>query len=177
LAIQKKKTFVIIFIAIFTILYLSSNKPLYGNDKKSIIQVIKSVEGYESGSIEILDIKDIDKDRVVGFLYDNSPAYIHFHKNRKGNYKWNHIEKRPGDSFTLFIIQIQDSDILRFMTITNQENEIAKLKLNVNNQIVERKFKVKERAVYWIDLPKSKDKNYSFKYEYFDKEGNPLNDH
>jgi hypothetical protein len=83
----------------------SINKP-YGNDKESIEKVIKSIEGYESESIEILVIKDINDDRLVGFLTNNNPAYIHFSKNKKGNYEWRHIEKREGQSFVTYLIHV-----------------------------------------------------------------------
>lgn len=50
---------IILLISIFVIYFSDSiNKP-YGNDKESIEKVIKSIEGYENESIEILVIKNI----------------------------------------------------------------------------------------------------------------------
>jgi hypothetical protein len=76
----------------------------------------------------------VQDNRLVGFLYNYSPAYIQFHKNPKGNYKWFHIEKRAGDPFTLFFVDLIGSSLLKVMIVTNEENNIAKLNLIANNQ-------------------------------------------
>jgi hypothetical protein len=41
---------------------------VYGNDKESIIKVIKSVKGYEDKDIHFVQINDFDDVRIVGFL-------------------------------------------------------------------------------------------------------------
>jgi hypothetical protein len=151
---------------------LSYNKQPYGNDKDSIIQVIKTIDGYESGTIKILEIEDVGDNRVVGFLYNNSPAYIQFHKNPQGNYQWKHAEKRAGDFFSLFFINLLNSNEIKVMIVTNQENTIAKLNLIVNNESIEKEVSVKQNSVSWIDLPQSEDNSYSFEYVYFDQDGN-----
>ncbi|GGM43628.1 hypothetical protein GCM10011351_32000 [Paraliobacillus quinghaiensis] len=177
---KNSKVFVltaIILIAIlgFYILLDSIEKP-YGNDKESIEKVIKSIEGYENESIEILEIKDIYEERIVGFLSNNNPAYIQFTKNKKGNYEWIHIEKSEGHSFSPYLIFVpvpnEDSNVLKFMIVTNQENNIAKMELEVNGEVIEQEFGVNQNSVYWIALPKGK--KHSFKYKYFDKDGNEI---
>jgi hypothetical protein len=168
---------VIIFITIFVI-YLSDSNKLYGNDKESIEKVIKSIEGYENESIEILEIKDIHDDRVVGFLSNNNPAYIQFFRNKKGNYEWRHIEKSASQSFASNIIHVSnhESKALKFMIITNQKNNIAKIELGVNEQVIEQEFSVNQKSVTWIDLPESNGETYTFKYKYYDKDGNLIGD-
>jgi hypothetical protein len=170
---------VIILIAIFVIYLSDGNKPTYGNDKETIEKVIKSIEGYENESIEILEIKDIYDDRVVGFLSNNNPAYIQFSKNKKGNYVWRHIEKSASQSFASNIIHVsndEESKDLKFMIITNQKNNIAKMELGVNEQVIEQEFSVNKKSVTWIDLPESNGKTYTFKYKYYDKDGNLIGD-
>lgn len=177
---KKQIIITIIIITICFTYYLFSKQQLYGNDKKSIEQVINSIEGYENETIEILGMKDIKNDRVVAFLSNNSPAYIQFSKNHNGDYKWRHIEKHSDTSFTPFLINIDNGDtkILKFMVVANQENNIAKMQLGVNDQVIEQEFSVNRNFVYWIDLPVSdlKDKSYTFTYKYFDNEGNRISD-
>jgi hypothetical protein len=137
--------------------------------------VIKSIQGYENGTVEILDIKDFKNLRIAGFLYNNYPAYIEFTKNSGGNYEWRHIQ-REGDSFASFPINIGNgtATLVKFMIITNRDNEIAKLELGVNGQVISEGFKMHQNSVTWIDLPKAKDHSYTFTYKYFDNNGNPI---
>lgn len=171
---KKQIISLIILVAIFMIYFINANHKVYGNDRKSIIQVIKSIEGYENESIEILEIKDIDDERVVAFLSNNSPAYIQFSKE-KGNYVWKHIEKSASESFSTYLIHIAknlDKNPLSFMIVTNQNNQIAKMQLSVNDQVIEKEFSVNQNSVSWIQLPESNGEGYKFTYKYFDKEGN-----
>ena len=155
---------VLFFSGVFT-------KP-YGNNEESIVQVINSIEGYESEAIEILEIKDFHDDRVVAFLLNNNPAYIQFTKNPNGDYEWNHIEKRTGQSLDSFVFQLSDDEKLRLMIITTAENNIAKMEITVNEQIIEQEFEENEQSVSWIEIPESSDGSYNFTYQYFDKDGN-----
>ncbi|OME77208.1 hypothetical protein BK120_27165 [Paenibacillus sp. FSL A5-0031] len=166
----------VILIAMIVTYFSNSSNKLYGNDKESIQEVIKSIEGYEDESVEILEIKDIDDARIVGFLSNNNPAYIQFSKNQKGNYKWRNIEKQAGQSFTTFLIHKSknESRNLKFMIVTNQENNIAKMELEVNKQVIEQEFSVNQKSVTWIDI--DKDNTLVFKYKYYDKDGNLLSD-
>lgn len=166
----------IILVALIDIYYSNSTNKLYGNDKESIQKVIKSIEGYEDESVEILEIKDINDTRIVGFLSNNSPAYIEFSKNRKGNYAWRNIEKHASQSFTTFLIHITDDEShnSKFMIVTNQENKIAKMELEVNKQVIEQEFSLDQKSVTWIDLPR--DDTLTLKYKYYDKDGNLLSD-
>ncbi|MDQ0888874.1 hypothetical protein QFZ81_003962 [Paenibacillus sp. V4I9] len=166
----------VILIAMFVIYFSKSTNKLYGNDKESIQKVIKSIDGYKDESVEILEIKDINDARVVGFLSNNNPACIQFTKNQKGNYEWRNIEKHAGQSFSTFLIHISDDESRnsKFMIVTNQENNIAKMELEVNKQVIVQEFSVNQKLVTWIDLPK--DDTLEFNYKYYDKVGNLLSD-
>lgn len=168
-------TVVVILIALF---YFSINiGKTYGNDKESIEKVIQSIKGYENKSIDILEIKDIYDQRLVAFLSNNNPAYIQFSNNEKGNYEWNHIEKSQDQSFAKYLIHVPNKEtvLLKYMLVTSQENNIAKMELDVNGQVIEQEFRVHQNSVSWIDLPK--DKALAFKYQYFDKDGNVIGYH
>lgn len=178
--IKKEHILITIMIVIlFSIYFFQRIKHPYGNDKESIIRMIKSIEGYENGTVKILDIKDIKNNRIVGFLTNNNPAYIQFIKNSEGNYEWKNIERQDGESFASFPINIvkNGSTILKFLIITNQENEIAKMELGVNEHIIKKEINVHQNSSTWIDLPKPKDNSYTFTYKYFDKNGKPIVEH
>jgi hypothetical protein len=81
--LNRKYTFIAITLIAMIIIYVSIfNKQTYGNDKGSIIDVIQSIDGFNSESIEILEIKDIHNNRIVSFLLNDSPAFIQFYKTR-----------------------------------------------------------------------------------------------
>ncbi|WP_211748175.1 hypothetical protein [Paenibacillus sp. Marseille-Q4541] len=159
---------------IVSIFSIDRSKKLYGNDEESIKKVITSIKGYENESIEILKIQDFYDVRMVGFLSNNNPAYIQFIKNHKGNYEWRHIEKSPNQPFASYLIQESNNEAesLYFMIVTNEANNIAKMQLRVNEQVVvQQEFNVNQKSVTWVALPKSKDETYAFKYKYYDKDG------
>ncbi len=150
------------------------NEGTYGNDEESIVEVIRSIDGYGEGSIEILDIKDLGEDRFVSFLDNNQPTFIQFTKNLDGNYEWRFI--RSGNpTFTAFFEHVRNGeyDGAAFWVVTTNENEIAKMELIVNREVIEQEFPLKEKSVTWIPLPES-DGRYMFDYTYYDKDGNEI---
>jgi hypothetical protein len=161
MAIKNKKILFVVLVILLIILItfiLYATKREYGNDEESILKVIRSIDGYNSQSIEILKIKDIKNERAVPFLINNNPGYIQFTKNKRGNYEWKYIEKRENQSFASFLVNLQSEELpnLKFLFVTNEDNEIAKVELDVNGQVFKKEFKVRENLVAWIDLPKLK---------------------
>ena len=165
----------IIIIALFAIYYtFGIIQNIYGNDANSIVQVINSIEGYELESVEILEIRDFGDERIVSFLSNNNPAFIHFIRNTNDNYEWRFIT-RGNPSFASFLRNIQNHDKPIFWIVTNEQNIIAKLHLYINDQIIEQDFDVNQKSVTWIDLPEAGSGDYRFDYKYFDKDGNLIN--
>lgn len=149
------------------LLYLIEDKQVYGNNKDSIVKVIHSVEGYENRSIKILEMKDFDDRRVASFLADNSPGYIELEKDKKGNYRWNHLEFAEDQTFASF--SLFDRTLLY---VTNDRNEIARMEVEINGQKVQRDFIPNRETVTWAELPLNEEKEYTFRnYKYYDKEG------
>lgn len=147
--------------------YIYEDKQVYGNDKDSIVKVIHSIEGYENRSIKILEIIDFDDLRVSTFLADNSPGYIEFDKDKKGNYRWNHLEVAEDQTFATF--DLFDRTLLY---VTNDDNEIARMEVEINSEKVERDFTPNRETVTWAQLPLNEEKEYTFRnYKYYDKEG------
>ncbi|MGD6855864.1 hypothetical protein ACQCVO_12375 [Bacillus infantis] len=169
----KNKIFLYGILAMFLIplMYNALNKE-YGNDKESILKVIRSIEGYNSQAIEILEIKDINNERIVPFLIHSDPGYIQFTKNTRGNYEWQHIEKAGNQDLASFLVHLRGDEMpdLMFLFVTNRDNEIAKVELDVNGKVFNKEFKVNEDSAAWIDLPILKSAEY--KYRYYSKDGN-----
>ena len=174
MTIKNKKILFVVLVIIVIILItfiLNATKREYGNDEESILKVISSIDGYNAQTLEVLEIRDIKNERVVPFLINNNPGYIQFTKNKRGNYEWRHIEKRENQSFASFLVNLQGEEFpnLKFLFVTNEDNAIAKVELDVNGQFFIKEFKIHESSVAWIHLPKSKTGEY--KYKYYDENG------
>ncbi|MGJ9458349.1 hypothetical protein [Oceanobacillus sp. CF4.6] len=168
----KKKLGIIVaglILVIVVFFYFYNSKELYGNDKESIVNVINSIKGYEDKQIEILKINDFNEVRIVGFLSNSNPSYIEFHKNQKGNYEWRHIES-DNESFSMFLPLTGSS---KMMFVTNHDNKIAEIQVDINGEILEQKFTPYKGSVAWGDLPTTNKDSYEFRnYKYYDKDGN-----
>jgi len=162
--------------------YLNEQKVLYGNDKESIVKVMKSYEGYGKASIEILDIKDFEVSgrrrdkRVVAFLSDNSPGYLLLGETSEGDYYQEHFEVRKNETFSTFTPHTQNRPI--FLVVTNDKNHAAKMEISVNGQVIEQTFTPQKPSITWIDFPQL-DKRYYDSYrlsnrKFYDKNGNKI---
>ena len=161
-----------ILLVISLIYYINQSTP-YGNDEESIVQVIQSIEGYEHKSIKLLEIKDFDKNRIVAFLANTKPGYIEFHANKKGNYEWKRIEINENESLSTFHFSSRG-----ILYITNSENEIATLQVDVNGETRKQEFIPNTETVAWFELPESEDHTYEFRnYQYYDKDGNMMEEY
>jgi len=166
---------ILILVLLVGVFYSTSLQKVYGNDEESIIELIQSIEGYHHGLIEILEVKDIEDIRIVAFLVNNTPAYIRFERNSKGNYEWSYAEKKDGESFASFSIKVPSESLdVRRMVITTEDNEIARMELGVNDRVIEQDFDVNERTVTWIPISTPNVKQYSYTYKYFDENGNSI---
>ncbi|WIV21310.1 hypothetical protein QPK24_11820 [Paenibacillus polygoni] len=163
----------ILILLLILVYYISSRPdPLYGNDQASIKKILESISPSQNKEVEILEIKDIYGKRVVAFLNDNDPSYAEFKKDEEGNYQFSNFESQTDKGLPSFLIQdFSDQEEVHaasMMFITNQNNTISRLELTVNeDQVFEREFKLHQKAVEWIELPKSNE--YRFKYKYYDE--------
>jgi hypothetical protein len=148
---------------------------VYGNDKESIIKVIKSVEGYEDKDIHVVQINDFEDVRIAGFLANHSPSYIEFAKNNKGNYVWQHIESNQNEALSMFL---PGRGIEKIMFVANGENDVAKMTVDINGETVEQTFPPHEPSVTWVDLPESKRDGYGYRnYKYYDENGDLIEEY
>ncbi len=150
--------------------YFYISKELYGNDKASIVKMIKSIDGYENKKIELLEIDDFNDVRIVGFLSNNSPSYIEFNKNEKGNYVWKSIESHKNESFSMFLPLMGNS---KMMFVTNYHSEIARMQVDINESTLEQNFTPYQATVTWVDLPQTNKDSYEYRnYKFHDENGN-----
>ncbi|MFD1019553.1 hypothetical protein [Thalassobacillus hwangdonensis] len=161
---------VLTLVLVVSYYFYNSKQELYGNDKDSIVKVIKSIDDYENKEVEILEISDFNDVRIVGFLSNDSPSYIEFIKNQKENYVWRHIESRDNESFSMFSPLSGSS---KMMVVTNYENKIAKMQVDINGKPLEQIFTPHQANVTWVDKPQTNKDSYEYRnYKYYDINGN-----
>ncbi|RBP00213.1 hypothetical protein [Rossellomorea aquimaris] len=164
-------TSVVILVAAYA--WYQSTK-LYGNDKESIVKVINSLDGYVDKDIRIVQIDDFDDVRIVGFLANHRPSYIEFVQNDKGNYVWRYIESDQDGTMGMFL----PGSLRKIMFVTNDENDIAKMTVDINGKTLEQTFPPYKQSVSWMDLPKSKDGGYEYRnYTFYDKTGSLIEEY
>ncbi|WP_421378090.1 hypothetical protein ACOJQI_12105 [Bacillus salacetis] len=121
-----------------------------------------------------MEINDFDDARLVGFLSGNNPSYIEFNKNEKGNYVWKHIETHQDESFSIFLTIMRNS---KLMFVTNSDNEIAKMQVDINGTTIEQSFTPYQATVSYVDLPQTKSNSYDYRnYKFFDINGELIRD-
>ncbi|MBA2175429.1 hypothetical protein H0266_11035 [Halobacillus locisalis] len=153
---------------------IQSNKSteLYGNNKESIVEVIHSIEGYEDYAVEILQVDDMNQDRVVSFLADGDPSYIQFKKNDDGDYEWKLIMVESDENFASFMPNLRSVNERSFLFVKNGESRVSHMKVDVNNQELEQSFQVNQPDVQWMDLPHTDEDSYSYSnHRYYSGEG------
>lgn len=176
--LNSKKRNIFILIVLLFILYLFIKPTFFanGNNKDNIIRVIHSLDGYENKkSIKILKIIDDKNERIVPFLYNNSPSYIHFKKNKLGTYKLVHSETHSNENLSIFTIKLW---IDRILVVSNDENNIAKIVIKANGKkIIEDEVNVEKKSASFYKikkLPKQIDHGYELEYELYDIKGNRI---
>ncbi len=152
-------------ISLLAVFIFIRNKPIYGNDEESIVQVINSISLYEGKSIHLLEIYDFDDDRVVTFLSNSSPSIIEFYKNDKGNYTGPRSKTKHYDDIGQFIIGAigKDDDIFVF-SVKNQYSSTDILTFKANKEIYTVDFSSGHPNSQYTKLMKSKDNGYSFEW-------------
>lgn len=114
-----------------------------------------------------MEIKDFNDIRIVAFLADNRPGYIEFALNKNGNYVWRHLEVKENETFSVF-----HPFPRKILFVTNNENKIAKMQVDINEQKFEQDFPPFKATVTFVDLPQTDKSEYTFmNYEYYDKDG------
>ncbi|MGG2027222.1 hypothetical protein AB1282_16105 [Gottfriedia sp. S16(2024)] len=174
----------IIFLAVLILFalcfFIRTSFQKNGNNEKNIVKSIQSIKGNESkDTIEILKIFDSNNgnDRTVAFLYNNSPGYIHFFKNKDGNYKMTYSESRTNASHALFFIKLgKVMKMDHVLIVTNVDTTLTTMKLTVIGESTKKfVFNLHPKSASLIKLenmPKPLNgHDFRFEYEYFEKNG------
>lgn len=148
----------------------NSKQHFYGNNEEMIIETIHSIKGYENQAVVVLKKSDISDTRVVGILTDDHPGYITFKRNKRGDYEWNQIQMSvDGSTLGFYLPDMDQGQKRKILIVTNQNNDIAKLSVTINGQLMEQAIRPMQNNVIWIDLPKSDSGEYRFDdYRYYD---------
>lgn len=125
---------VLIIMILFTfVIFNMVDKPMYGNDTTSITQVIHSFDLYKEKSIELLEVYDYDRDRIVTFLSDSSPSIIQFEKNDQGNYIFLSVETDPSEQLGQFIVnRVGENEENVVISVRNHDSAIEKFSFKAN---------------------------------------------
>ncbi|MFD2700380.1 hypothetical protein ACFSVM_07845 [Paenibacillus shunpengii] len=165
---------IILLSAVFMFNHVQKDPVIYGNDEASIIEAIKSTKGLESSEIKIVDIADFDNNRIVGFYFDNKPGYVQFTKNEEGNYGLVVMQTGGNPNIQAFLIRglPKEDHPPKFMIMTSEQNQAAKLALRVNNEVIPQEIQTGQQSALWIDLAEA-DK-YSYSFQYYNEKGEPI---
>ncbi len=157
---------VIILAAVGLFTYLRE-KPLYGNDPDSIIEVLNANDLYQGTTLELLGIKDFDDDRIVAFLSDDNPSVGEFKKDDKGNYIFVYSETQDKESIYRDIIGGlgEDGSVAIVVSIKNQYSDIMDFSLKANEETYNVNFSSDGAQVQWTQLKTSNDRRYDVEWD------------
>lgn len=112
-----------------------SNKEIYGNNRESIIECIKSDPIIEDkNDLVIADIIDVDKTtRIVGFFSNGGTGVATFIKNKNNNYKMEQIDIHENTTTSYFHIINRDTDDIKFVVVSNG-NSLDKIVVKENGK-------------------------------------------
>ena len=170
----KKKIAIIIILIIICIYFYPYTIPkfnLYGDDQESIIKTIQEIESYEDVKrIEILKIMDFKNERVVAYLYKNGPGFIQFTKDSSEHYYYSYSDRSLNGKlhpFEPYIIDVKGEKSTKLLLIvSNANHNVTKLKVKIDDEIIEKNIKAGKKTASITTIPKSKDDSYDFKYEH-----------
>jgi hypothetical protein len=64
------------------------------------------------------------------------------------------------------------------MFVANDENDIAKMTVDINGETLEQPFPPNEPSVTWLDLPELKRDGYEYRnYKYYDENGDLIEEY
>lgn len=159
----------VVLIAVIIALSWERDKPLYGNDEASIMETLQSLDSYKGSEITLLAIRDEGDARIVPLLAGGRPGYAAFRRGEDGNYTFQSAGTQGGGSFATFLVHAIPGEMLLVM---NAANDIAKMQVTVNGQLIEQTFPARRAGAAWLLLPDSGDGGYTYRnYRYYDEDG------
>lgn len=191
---NQKIKYKLLLLLCFAFLSYNFRKPtiqMNGNNKKNILSTIHSVSNGEK-SIDIIKIFDFGNDRYVAYLQNDTPSYIHFKKDKIGNYRFQNAEygsNYEGDinnenkvdsnlqDFALPIKYKGNKPLpLKILAITNHYNTVSKLSVrlvNATGSTEKVEIKVGRPSAKIITMNKASNA-FSLENRYFDEHGKQI---
>jgi hypothetical protein len=151
--------FSIIFISIF-IFYNNSHKEIYGNNRESIIESIKSDPIIENkNDLEIADIIDTDENtRIVGFFSNGGTGVASYIKNKNNNYKMKTIHFQDNAMTAYFHVINRDIKDNKFVVVSNGDG-LDKVILKINDKYNQSKDNLINKSsvtIFDLEYPENK---------------------
>lgn len=192
--INQKIKYTLLFLLCLAFISYKFVKPtlqMNGNNQKNILATIHSVTNGEK-LIEIIKVFDFGNDRYVAYLQNDTPSYIHFKKDKIGNYRFlnaeygsniesdmkneNKIDSNIQD-FALPIKYKGDKPLpLKILVITNHYNTVSKLSVRLVNgtgSTEKVEIKVGRPSAKIITMDKASNA-FSLENRYFDEHGKQI---
>lgn len=130
-----------------------------------------SVEERPYQSVEIIEIKDVDDLRFVGFLADGYPGAKTFRKNEDGNYEaYGQVVAHSGTRIEHF-----HPHPTYQLIVTNSRNKVATLQMDVNGEILEHKLNLGKNTVSLLKLSEADRYRFNW-YKYYDADNQLITD-
>lgn len=179
----KRKQMAVLSIGLLVILVFSLvwNKPVYGNDEVSIKKLIAESDLLQvKTNIELIDIVDTERNRIVGFTNGEGQGIIRFEKDSKGNYTYlgMNFERGASNGITTYTVPVEDNRTPLFLFLSDGSN-VAKIELYINNQLREQQSVTLgsiSMGAFQERLSESEAKSFSLEFKLYNKEGNEISE-
>lgn len=173
---KKKLLFLTLIIMCFIVILLL---PKQNNDITIIIKDALFEDNKENDQIEIFEINDVLKYKIIGFTYDNNSrcGYAVIQVLDHSRYKLislkksEEIKNRAHNIFNdvVYLWDDKTNTLISYFVILNLNDNLSKIKFNFNlsEDIIENQY---TPSMILIKLPRE----YTGEYLFFDKLGNPI---
>lgn len=166
---------IVIVASIVVLVLINYNRPIYGNDEESIKHLIYDIEliNKDSEEIYIVDTKDIEESRFVGFCTQfGKTGIIKFELNKDGNYVYIGAELRESEVGT-FVVCTRNNNIngsfkTLYITVTDEtDGYTARLAVNDEYEF-EGKIPTGKRTMLVFEMPEVSGDGYTYNFELID---------
>lgn len=164
------------------IFYTNQTKEIYGNDETSILQWIKDYDNRlkdADPNITIAGIQDTGDVRIIGYLKTNSVGMIAYYKNSDNNYEMYDNMRIGTNETSTFLANsaFQGNDKMKFVVVSNGNDELTRIELTINEKYKESKqipLNKPSVIVFDLNLPEEEYKSMSFDCQFFDSDENEI---
>jgi hypothetical protein len=168
----------IVFFSTF-MLHNNSPKKIYGNNRESIIESIKSNPIIEDkNDFEIVDIVDADENtKIVGFFSNGGTGVASFIKNKDNNYEMKEIKTQGNTKTAYFNVISRDIEDKKFVVVSNGDG-LDKVTLKINNKYNQSKDNLINKpsvTIFDLEYPEKESKSLAIEVRFLGPNGDEFN--